>query len=935
MPFGGEQQGRRFGGGALVEHAGPARRVRLGSRGERERLQLLNSLAVLGPGTEPEFDSLARVAARLAGTTTAAVTFVNGAVEQVKSVTGARLPDVDRALAFGGEVVAHGVPLVVLDASRQAPFAANPWVAGPAAVRFYAGVPIRSGGLVVGTLAAMDSEPRQAADGDLIDALGDAVSALTMQLERRREEVIAQNLTALVGFDGRFQRVSPAIEAILGWRPDEMVGRHCLDFAHPDDAGRVASRIERLTGSYRGGKGFESRYRCKDGGYRWLLWTSQALPAEKRIYCAGKDITDRKGDEIALRESEARYRTLAENATDVVSAYGLDGRITYVSSAVAGMASWRVDELVGGSVYDLMHPDDVEAVRACHGRLLERMQPVRYSYRLRRKDESYLWVESHARVVRDARSRPVGIQVTTRDISRTKQAVAALEQARERFRRAFDDAPIGMLIATRGGAFERVNDRLCELLGYSEEHFLSALSPLDLVHPEDRCGEEEGLRGVLRGKRDRFAIERRLIASDGRAVWARVTTSALREGPDIEPRLLAHVEDISEPRRHADELRRASDEAERANRAKSEFLSRMSHELRTPLNAVLGFAQLIDAEDGLTDSQRESIDRVLRGGYHLLNLVNEVLDMSAIEAGRLPIVLESVSAQRLVGEAVDLVRPQAAERAVTVRCEYPDGDVMLRANAQRLRQVVLNLVANAVKYGPSGSEVTVDIRAGDGLGRIEVTDSGPGIPPHQLERAFLPFERLGSSWEVEGTGLGLPVSLRLVEAMDGTLTVQSEHGGSTFTVELPLGEDAPPPAPAPIAPSAAANGRRADDTAVRRILYIEDNPSNVALVKGLVMRRGGLRLDAVGLGGEGIELARRSPPDLVMVDLELCDATGYEVLRRLRTHPATMEVPVIVVTADVTQDHEARLIAAGATAYLTKPLDLERFGVELERALVR
>ena len=907
---------RRFGGGALMEQAAAARRALRGPRSERERLQSLAGFGVLGTGREAEFDATARLAARLAGASTAAITFVDGGLERVKATAGADLPDVERAHSFGGEVVTGGVTLVVEDARDHDRFAANPWVSGEPGVRFYAGVPLLAGGLAVGTLAVMDPHPRQATD-ELIESLDDVVSALMPQLEHRREEMLAQNLTAVVGFDGRFQRVSPAFEAVLGWRSDEMVGHHCLDFVHPDDSERERARIDRLAGGYRGLGAFESRYRRKEGDYRWLLWNSQVVPHEKLFYCAARDITERKSNEMALRESEARYRMLAENATDIVSGHDLDGRITYVSSAVQALTGWRVDDVIGQDVYELFHPDDIDYVRGCHELLLERMQPVRYAYRLRRKDGSYFWVESNARVVRDQRSRPVGIQSATRDISEMKGAVEGLLAAREHFRRAFDDAPIGMCIATPDGRFERVNSRLCELLGYDETEFVQSLAPRDLIHQDDRAGQVDAMGAILRGERQRYAGDMRMLARDGTDVWARVTMSVMREEADGDLRVLAHVEDISEARRHSEEL-------ERANRAKSEFLSRMSHELRTPLNAVLGFAQIVEADDDLSDSQRESMGRVLRGGYHLLNLVNEVLDMSAIEAGRLPIASAPVTVAPLVNEAVELVRPQADRRSIRLHCDLPAADLVVSANAQRLKQVLLNLTANAVKYSSPGADVTVAARAlGSARVRIDVIDTGPGIPADQLDRAFLPFERIGAVHDVEGTGLGLPLSLNLVEGMGGTLTVDSSSGGSTFSVELPQAGE-----PEPAGPHAPAR-----KSGARRILYIEDNDANVALMERLVERRGDLELHAARRGDAGLERARRLKPDVVVVDLHLPDMTGDEVLRELRAARETEAIPVIVVTADVTQDHEQRLMAAGAWGYMTKPLDLGRFQDQLDRAL--
>ena len=450
------------------------------------------------------------------------------------------------------------------------------------------------------------------------------------------------------------------------------------------------------------------------------------------------------------------------------------------------MTGWRPDELVGQDAYEvLIHPGDHERLREVHARILERLQPDRATYRMLRKDGGFIWVDTITRIVRDQRSRPVGLQSSTRDVTETRRAVEALEAAREHFRRAFDDAPIGMAIVTLDGGFERVNRALCELFGYSEEELL-AMSAVEMIHRDDRGGEQRLVDELLIGDRRSFALEKRHVNRDGEPVWARVTVSVMRDAPEAEPKLLAHIEDVSKVRRHSEELHAARETAESANQAKSEFLSRMSHELRTPLNAVLGFAQLLQ-QDELDECQAESVKRIIKGGQHLLELVNDVLDISSIEAGQLPIATERVATGEVVHETLELLTPLADERSIKIECDLPEADVIVRGNRQRLKQVLLNLVSNAIKYSPEGSPVRVEIeRTDDMRARIDVVDSGPGIPDELLERAFTPFERLGASARVEGTGLGLPVSRNLVQAMGGTIEVKSSASGSTFSVDLPL-----------------------------------------------------------------------------------------------------------------------------------------------------
>ncbi|MFH0945263.1 MAG: ATP-binding protein, partial [Planctomycetota bacterium] len=369
------------------------------------------------------------------------------------------------------------------------------------------------------------------------------------------------------------------------------------------------------------------------------------------------------------------------------------------------------------------------------------------------------------------------------------------------------------------------------------------------------------------------------------------------------------------------QLEAARDEAEQANRAKSEFLSRMSHELRTPLNAILGFAQLLGM-DHLDDDQREDVDHITRAGRHLLDLINEVLNISRIETGQLALSLEPVNVSEIVTDAISLVGPLGAESGVGLRSELPDGEWHILADLQRMRQVLLNLLGNAVKYSRSGATATVGANRVEG-GRIRITvqNSGPGIAPELLSRLFMPFDRIGAeATAVEGTGLGLSLSKALVEAMGGTIGVESTVGvGSRFWVELPETElvAARPEATADLDEEPAAGA-----AAAGTVLYVEDNISNFRLVERVLALRGEVRLIPAMLGGLGLDLAREHRPDLVLLDLHLPDMNGEELLGRLRADPATRHIPVVVLSADATPGQVEQLLAAGARAYLTKPLDI-------------
>ncbi|HEV3225948.1 MAG TPA: ATP-binding protein [Acidimicrobiales bacterium] len=379
-------------------------------------------------------------------------------------------------------------------------------------------------------------------------------------------------------------------------------------------------------------------------------------------------------------------------------------------------------------------------------------------------------------------------------------------------------------------------------------------------------------------------------------------------------------------RRTMTELEAARTNAEAANQAKSEFLSRMSHELRTPLNAVLGFAQVLELGD-LTDPQRQAVTQISKGGQHLLELINDVLDISRIETGNLTLSSEPVLVADVVDDVLDLVEPLAAQRDIRCTAARGDGEVTyVLADRQRLKQILLNLLANAVKYNHQGGAVTISCEpADDGRLRINVTDTGPGIPADRRDRLFEPFDRLGAEQTgVEGAGIGLAFSRRLAEAMDGVLDVNTVEGeGSTFWIELqrtesPVERHERTSGGTAVAPPASFTDQR------YTVLYVEDNLANVKLIEHVLDYRPDVHLITAMQGRLGIELALQHRPELILLDLHLPDVGGETVLSELRAHGDTATTPIIVLTADATERQHTRLLAAGATAYLTKPIDVRQ-----------
>ncbi len=539
-------------------------------------------------------------------------------------------------------------------------------------------------------------------------------------------------------------------------------------------------------------------------------------------------------------------------------------------------------------------------------------------------------------------------------------AVQAQLQARhenERYlREVLNTLAEGLVVIDREQKVIDCNDALARLYGLTREEFLvpeRTLSTTTLHGPDGevlQAHERPTSRALLSGQpqRDQVAQIRR---PDGSSRWVSVNATPLRRaGSDEAHAVLATITDISRHvmaeqqlrginesleqrvRERTSELEQAKDAAEAANRAKSDFLSGMSHELRTPLNAILGFAQLLS----LTlkaDDERQRVRQIETAGWHLLDLINDVLDLSRIESGTMSTSAEPVELGELIGGAMTMLQPLAAERGVTLAA--PTGvehGAWVQADRKRLRQVLANLLSNAVKYNRRGGSVMIEVApAADGRRTFSVRDTGRGFTPEQLAQLYQPFQRfVGENEAVEGTGIGLVITRRLVELMGGHLSVESQAGqGSVFSVALPVAEPPPSPVPAglPLLAQPVSGDRRA------RLLYVEDNPSNVALMREVLLLRPDIELEVATDGPSGLARLLAGDVQLALIDIDLPGFDGVELCRRARAEPATAALPMLALSANAMPGDIRRALNAGFAAYLTKPLDVVRLLDEIDRRL--
>lgn len=639
------------------------------------------------------------------------------------------------------------------------------------------------------------------------------------------------------------------------------------------------------------------------------------------------------GQSLAKREAElSEARAFLENVLTVgpvVILRAVAGVVTYVSPNCERVLGVSAEEALSPEFWDrAVGTAEVAALQAAFDRLFEAGAPEVLEF------EQVLRVRARHRHVSCVATRegPAatgrGIFVYLLDITERRNAEHEGAQRQRELRAITAASPDIIAVFSADLTVSFISEAVTSVTGFRVGDRIGKDIGV-MVHHDDRSALVDALRAVLSGATEDFTIRVRSLHATGRYLQLEAHGRPLL-GVHGEPvAAVAIFRDVSERVALEDALVEARDVADAASRAKSEFLSRMSHELRTPLNVVLGFTQLLQTE-ALGEEQHGWVEQVLKAGRHLLELINEVLDIARIESGALTLSPEAVSLRDVVGETVELMRPIATASDIRIDFLIEGDDLHVHADRQRLKQVLLNLLANGVKYNRTRGSVLVtcnrlDIRTI----AIRVRDTGIGIAEADLGRLFVPFDRLGAEHSsVEGTGVGLAISLRLIQAMDGELTAESTpNEGSTFTITLPraLGFDGDPAPDDEQAIAAAELDMAFGEGAIETqgtVLYIEDNVTNLQLMQRIIGRRPGIRLLHAYEGRLGLDLARTGHADVILLDLHLPDMSGVEVLRQLRAEEATAEIPVYVVSADATAAQMARMRAAGAAGYLTKPIDV-------------
>jgi len=555
-----------------------------------------------------------------------------------------------------------------------------------------------------------------------------------------------------------------------------------------------------------------------------------------------------------------------------------------------------------------------------------------------RKDGSRFPAIVSVTALRDEKGGIIGYLLIGTDNTARKQIEERLRWTEESFRLMVESVsdyaivmldPEGLVVSWNSGA-QRIQ-------GYSAEEIVGQHFSRFYPREDIERGTPQRDLDVVRDK-GRLEDEGWRARKDNSTFWANVVMTAIRDQDGNLRGFAKLTQDLTQRRKVEAELTNAKSAAEKANLAKSDFLSSMSHELRSPLNAILGFAQLMEsATPSPTDSQKENIAQILQAGWHLLKLINEILDLAVIESGKVLIAQESVSLTEVMSECRAMMEPQAQQRGISLTFPGFDTPLFVSADRTRLKQIVINLISNAIKYNKERGTVVVDCTpSAPGHTRISVKDTGAGLSPEKLAQLFQPFNRLGQeAGGVAGTGIGLIVTKRLTELMEGVLGVESTVGvGSVFWCELISTEAEAPQLEVHggegevLAPSPLPTG-----ALPRTLLYVEDNPANMKLVEQIVERVPGVRLVTAVNGPLGIELARATHPTVILMDINLPGISGVEALKILREDPSTAHIPVVAISANAMPHDIANGLAAGFFRYLTKPINVKEFMDTLNEAL--
>ncbi len=756
------------------------------------------------------------------------------------------------------------------------------------------------------------------------------MASLYSQLETGSRFIdLSVDMFCIAGFDGFFKNLNPAWEKAIGFTTEELKAKPYLEFIHPDDRQATASEASRLQNP-QVTFAFENRYLCKNGSYKWLSWNAVSAPEQKIIYAAARDVTERKRVEEALRESEERFRLLVNDVKD----YGIfmldpTGHVASWNQGAERIKGYKAEEIVGRHFSCFYPQEDLLSSKPQH-ELQTAMAEGRCEdegWRVR-KDGSRFWANVVITALTDSTGKLRGFSKITRDITERKRAEELLRETEERHRKLFDNNPHPTWVYDRETLrFLAVNRAAVQKYGYSSEEFL-AMTIKDIRPPEDVPRLLESISTVRDGK-EKIGIwkHRRKHGTD---IDVEITSYAMNFAGRAAEVIVAvdvtqRTRDEAEKRKFTEklaasnhELELRNREVERATKLKSKFLATMSHELRTPLNAIVGFSDLLaEGTPGqLNDKQKRFVNHIKQGSAHLLQLINDILDLSKIEAGQLELRSEEFLVSDTLPEVLSTIRPLAMAKNIRVE-QNVESKSLAKADRVRFKQILYNLLSNAVKFTPKGGLVALECVDYLDFVRVSITDSGIGIRPEDQKVIFDEFRQVDDNTEGthEGTGLGLAITKRLVEQQGGQISVESELGkGSRFTFSLPA-VAATSKVPRQSVEPARTSALTPSGRLTPLVLIVDDESSARELLASYLEPE--YRVTIAESGTEAVKKAQQLRPDAITLDVLMPGSSGFETLAALRKNPETAHIPIIILSI---VDQKQVGFALGAADYLIKPV---------------
>ncbi len=762
----------------------------------------------------------------------------------------------------------------------------------------------------------------------------------------------------LIASEGKFIDCNDSSLALLGYEKSELIGKTPESISPEFQENGIKSeklikgQIEEVFS--KGKNSFEWIHKKKNGElfYVNINLTSIKYEGKDAIFTSWRDITESKKMQLALKKSEERFRQIAEHSGSVIWEVDLNGKYKYVSPASYQVFGYESEELIGKHFYDL-HPEEskLEYKKSGIELLNKGLNFTNFENPIVTKNGKQIWVSTNATPIYDVHNKMTGYIGADIDITERKLA----EEELAKFRIISDQANYGSAIADLNGNLTYCNKAFAVMHGYTIEEIIG--KHVSMLHNNEQT---EHVNVLLKKIIDEGGFNTEEVAhcrKDG-SVFPTLMNAKLFNGMNGSAKFLsATLIDISERKEiekviidlnqnlekriieRTQELETAKQDAENANKSKSEFLSRMSHELRTPMNSILGFAQLLEMGD-LNPNQIKGVHHILRSGQHLLDLINEVLDISRIESGKISISVEPVELNHIINEIIETLLPISIAKNIEIYFDSNSNQKQfIKADKQRLKQVIINLLNNALKYNSNNGKVWIITQNiigeyGENVIRVTIKDNGIGIAESNLDKIFKPFERINEGKNItEGTGLGLAVVKQLIELMGGKVGVKSEiELGSEFWFDLPecLSE----------LDRVIINGEldKPDLKLLPKkgnILYIEDNSSNIDLIEQVLNnKRPQINLITNMSGKQAVELAIQYKPELILLDLNLPDIHGSEVLKNLKSNQNSKHIPVIIISADAMPKQIDELYITGASNYLTKPIELSSFLTEVDKYFI-